>query len=791
MEASDFFKAKSSSVADLLGGPGVSFYIPAYQRQYNWSESQVARFVESTVHGLTELMMEEDSFTFLGTIITIKDENHKMIHPMHQGDLPTRINLVIDGQQRLTTIVLLMLALHERVRKSFDPIRKVSDTEKSPLEHFLQRELNDTLDQLKKLLVEDYPAGPNKTVPYLRVIRAYMDAWSRNEALIKYESPIASMVNDYGYASYGFDLDHRTTQFRPREFASRRELQPGGKRFRNIVTMLKNLVGEGIGEEKIQLPSARSLVNSQFVRDSLLKSLDTDLTQDILGLSDDDNYLQDISYLVLTRYLLNKVVLTSVEVKKEEYAFSVFETLNTTGQPLAPFETFVPLVMESVTLTQYEASMEKLLVDSIQGSLGNLDVEKNRKDAAEINISFALAECGFKLAKDLKTQRNFFRIAYKRVEDDPLQRLEFLQHFDLVARMKIETWGNGGRAKLPSPIPRKLSEEVMASLGFLAQLKHTIVLPILARFWFQIEQAKSDTEEAAISDFEAVVKAVTAFTVLYRAVEGPTAGIDNVYRQVIAGLNSPTSLGALHRSSRTLDGQDPPGHFSPLNSSQLIEDLRRRLTDVAQNNGSGHRGITDRKTFVSRASVVPIYDHSVVLTRFMMIAALHNSDIDPKNPGLYIKANRNFSNFLTPDVWSDENHATVEHVAPQTLSTGGGWDGEIYSPENTGLIHRLGNLTLCSKGLNPSLGNASWDRKRIAYKAFSLGNAQQTKEILESAVPPFNIESKLYSEARYQPFFKGIGEKVDDWDVAFIKLRSEHLLGLLWDNLGPWLNLPS
>jgi hypothetical protein len=72
---------------------------------------------------------------------------------------------------------------------------------------------------------------------------------------------------------------------------------------------------------------------------------------------------------------------------------------------------------------------------------------------------------------------------------------------------------------------------------------------------------------------------------------------------------------------------------------------------------------------------------------------------------------------------------TVEHVMPQSWSTN--WplpgpedlfpeDNEQLLAERDAHVHRLGNLSLVTKRLNPSVGNSAWEKKRAALNAHSI-----------------------------------------------------------------------
>ena len=72
--------------------------IPFFQRGYVWTEENWQRFFDDIANGASLLESENPETHFLGSII-LKDAGYKS--GFHQFD-------VIDGQQRLTTIVMFM-----------------------------------------------------------------------------------------------------------------------------------------------------------------------------------------------------------------------------------------------------------------------------------------------------------------------------------------------------------------------------------------------------------------------------------------------------------------------------------------------------------------------------------------------------------------------------------------------------------------------------------------------------------------------------------------------------------
>ena len=73
------------------------FEIPAYQRPYSWREEHVRELLDDLLNGLER---DKDEPYFLGSVVLIKDEDDSK-------------SQVVDGQQRLTTLTVLLCVLRE------------------------------------------------------------------------------------------------------------------------------------------------------------------------------------------------------------------------------------------------------------------------------------------------------------------------------------------------------------------------------------------------------------------------------------------------------------------------------------------------------------------------------------------------------------------------------------------------------------------------------------------------------------------------------------------------------
>ncbi|HKM36607.1 MAG TPA: DUF262 domain-containing protein [Thiopseudomonas sp.] len=91
------------SIEELLSDKRVEFLIPDYQRPYAWDEEQCLTLwddiVEFAFPDNNTDNFDNDNEYFLGAIVTFKND---------------RVSEVIDGQQRLTTLMLLLRAFYDK-----------------------------------------------------------------------------------------------------------------------------------------------------------------------------------------------------------------------------------------------------------------------------------------------------------------------------------------------------------------------------------------------------------------------------------------------------------------------------------------------------------------------------------------------------------------------------------------------------------------------------------------------------------------------------------------------------
>ncbi|MFL0711324.1 MAG: DUF262 domain-containing protein [Microcella pacifica] len=147
-------KASATTVLKLLQGSKV-FVVPRFQRRYDWRLTRWQPFWEDILH---EYAAEHDGSQeydghFLGSVV---------LHPAPGPASTLMRHLVIDGQQRLTTLLVLLAALRD-VHQELDPDgwdpKEIDD-------QYLRNPYAKTQDETERLL----PTEPDR-VAYVKTVR--------------------------------------------------------------------------------------------------------------------------------------------------------------------------------------------------------------------------------------------------------------------------------------------------------------------------------------------------------------------------------------------------------------------------------------------------------------------------------------------------------------------------------------------------------------------------------------------------------------------------------------------
>lgn len=179
---------KKSVKEFLEAGKKQKFVIPEYQRPYAWGEDEVQTLFDDIVEYTQERI---DSPYFLGTIVSYTNDDKEQE--------------IIDGQQRITTLCLLLRALYTKIEKmdhtkernnfigqiepalwETDDLSGEADKSKTLLEsRVFESEYNEILINILSTGVADKEAKDNYTLNYL-LCQNLIDQYAKDEPLTFY-----------------------------------------------------------------------------------------------------------------------------------------------------------------------------------------------------------------------------------------------------------------------------------------------------------------------------------------------------------------------------------------------------------------------------------------------------------------------------------------------------------------------------------------------------------------------------------------------------------------------------
>jgi hypothetical protein len=542
---------------------------------------------------------------------------------------------------------------------------------------------------------------------------------------------------------------------------------------------LENIRKDG-GNEDYDFPDLELIVDSPSIIETLFNGLIPDFIKDTLidpNPGKDNKLFQNYFRLVVfSKFILNRIALTEVVVKNEDYAFDMFEALNTTGEPLTAIETFKPEVIKFETLKNWDTSESAIHIGNIDSYLNQFDKAGDKlKATAELLISFRLAKKGEKLSKKLSDQRKFLRREYSSLID-AVEKRNFTNDLGITGLFLKYVWPH--TMKIESKLENNLDikdKEALLCLNLLRASKHDITKGILIVYYSHyIKADKSKKDEAEVLFYD-VIKTIAGFYSLYRSSRQTTDGIDNHYRKLLFTGVDDTTLG-IKINPLALDK-----NISPL----VIEDLKKAFRYILKTNSSVP--VTNKKEWVTISSKIPIYKISHHLSRFILLAAHY--DTEWTSTGLQ-KGRTGILPVFNNEYFMSSN-TTVEHIAPQQPDKASQvWDWNIYD-KGIETQNCLGNLTLLPQIENSSIGNSSWKHKRIFYKALSSKTQAEIDSIIEEGqkdgIILKNSTVALLPDSHYLPILNSITQ-FTDFTENEIQARSINLNELAWEKLWGYLN---
>ena len=765
----DLFEAEAGSFGEtMMAHNGVAGYkVPEYQRQYNWKKEHLRRLLADCLNGFYRLSASsEPEYTFLGSLILATDNRSE---PSFDG----ASLIVVDGQQRLTSLILVTCALFQRIREHRANILKLS----ADAQHWLNAEIDTQLSQLHQCAVGQF-VRLGSIYPYPRMIRS-QDNRGDSAAQSEYRSPIGRFLRQFA--------DHATNQNPTFQPGSVDDDAPGSHvapSYQYICQELDrhlydpNHQSDGDDPDgDISVVTKTAFVRAGFLR--LFRRRDVHPDESTknrcaseLGKSSEAAGL--VRLVLFSSYVTQRVVLTRVEAQSEGDAFDIFDALNTTGEPLTALETCKPLLIQFENERDgYLGSQSKEDWESVESTLAEVYSEpaKQQIETKQLLTSFALYFDGHPLPLDLTNQRRYLRDRFsKAVALNTDTARGFVRRLSEMAEFRLQYWDKTAIDGLGvSALGPEASDSLKLCLRFIADMNTSLAIPILARYWS--EYGEYDEEQTFLS----ATKAVTAFLSLRRSVTGGTARIDSDFRRLME--NPPSSGGhPLCIGSRLS------------NDIMSIEALRKELREFLR---EPRIGVEDKVSWMAKAKEVEFGLQSPrPLCRFLLLAAAHNARPDESRPGLLtdtdVVEGADLDSFNHRN-WVGQKYATVEHIAPEA-GLGRGWEPSIYARAAT--RQRIGNLLLLPEKENQSIGNSGWARKKIFYAALAARSKSERDALIKGAESQgYRFGKKTQTLLQSQERLNMLDHlaNVERWTATLIEQRTENILGLAWDEISPWL----
>jgi len=766
MAIEDKFKSQTYSIYDYLSNAAYGFFVPIYQRGYSWEEQKVADLVVDIVSGVHAIYERNqiENYTYIGTLITT--DGQESARTAGSRNFPDHVMALVDGQQRISTITLLALAILIAFDESSQKVEgHFNDSQDEAIKSILDW-LNQQRTFLERMLRFEF-AGTSNKAP--KLIKAFSDRWLVGAD--SYQSPIPFMVSSY----FHFRGQGRVRNFSPQNppnWSNRTNHEK--KRFADISrTIQYELAGNAINDQDkdwfSSLPNFDTIFNNVEANRHFLNRQIPRISGDHQEL-----YSRLIPLLVFNHYFLHRVAITVVRGMSEDIAFEVFESLNTSGEPLNAFETFKPGVIRLIPADQYPGSREENYFNKLDLVLSRPStIPKKQRLVSDTLINFALAHSGETISKSLSNQVQFFKNSFTvaGLDGDSSRRHEYLHLLwntaEIVYIFTEKRFTNHGVfIELIQS-----DDEVLMCCQFLAEIRHTITYPLISRFYSDyLESSELQRDDrCSAQEIRTVIKAITAFSVLWRTAWGGTAGIDAIYRNLMGRVINPHHLTYSKVTSQ--------------NRKISAQELRDTLKNILFTSRLGRRDSLESKSkWRNQSRSQPIYSQQHVC-KFLLLAAQHDSIPDEGDPGLIRKGARRSHVFFTHENFSNTRY-WIEHIAPRT-PVAGQWEPNIYEDPN--VKDRLGNLVVMPDVDNIISSNHSWSIKKNIYQALSMTNKEDRLRMIKaSGLVLSEHQTKLLLDAEVQPTLASIIQR-DHWDLDFVNRRTDRLLDLAYDRLIAWL----
>jgi|JI10StandDraft_1071094.scaffolds.fasta_scaffold81979_2 hypothetical protein len=737
--------AKDRSLGDLFTDVD-GFYIPNYQRPYTWTEEDIERLFETIKTAIQKNIKDQDYFAFLGAILAIdSSEELRKVYGINKDDSPTRVLALIDGQQRITSLILLIGELYKQLEGlKLEIHQKHLDIGTDYLDK-LQTAINNAKLALfakdQSIDEDDISNKHNKYFP--KLINGYFgDEW-KSKGRGKYSSPISVYLQDLAKNNKAVCRD---------------------KNIVKLTDKFRKLILKFIEEPKTEDLLSKILDNNGIQQKLLYKEIPSTIKNYLDGenVEKKDLMKKFIIFLVLSKFIRENIFFARITVNREDFAFDIFDSLNSTGDPLTAIETFRPKVISDFKNQNesYEGSDENNFLDNFTNYLSKK--KENRHELTKnFIITLALYENGQIVSKNLNEQRKYLQKTYDDYNSN--EKTNLCESISLVTDFYSQIWDIEDIESLSG----LYSGEAKLCLSILRDMKHTITIPILSRYYTELILNRSQNPE--YKKYSKIIQCITTFSLFWRLLHsGSTAGIDDIYRKLLDD-----EISRYDRKKNLVRGD------------LLQFDLIKYFQDTIETKFKGF----DENVFIQQICGARYSEEGKnSWIKFFILAALHDS-IPDGTTGLDKKGIKDSHKTLNVEKWKSLQQLTVEHIAPQSPEKDSDWDKDLIHPVN---LHSIGNLTLLTQQINKIAGNKNWQYKKNLYTILVNKDPKSRLDDLETLFGTSLSKNakNIISNSSYWSFVESLSLCEQSWLPSLVQERAKRLSERVWDNLSPWLGYP-
>lgn len=753
------FITENKSIYDFLNQSERGLYIPLYQRQYSWSKDNIEQLLEDISRGIQRIASsdkidETKEIRFLGTLITVVEPDGTQIDPVDKEAIPQRIEKVIDGQQRVSTVALMATLL---VKRLSEIRKKVSD--KMTIYKSVEEICDTWYEKLLTIFAFDLRRGTPRWKP--KIIRGQSDYWTRDD---DEDTAYTSELSNY---LAHFIKAHLTNGTYPALSVRQHRFYDTSvyKNGRIIESWLKKEVAEAHLEQDDEFVPAWKIFSNlsqssiwEYERQSLIEII---MQKDFSSKKTESYILCElVQTLSVCHYLLDRCCFTIIQPTNEEWAFDMFQSLNATGTPLTAIETFRPLVVNTVEKTfkhKFKDSDSDIYFRKVEDFLsdnGKADAQTKNRRTNDYLTSFFIAYKGTTISTHFSLQRRELIDAYRALTDYN-KKLTYIKRMGNYAEFYQNWLRYDGKNGSIFPCIDMSADADLASMLilFLKATNHKMAITMLATMYNNVIEKEPSSEDSFVS----IVKAIAAYYFLWRSTSS-NSGLDTTYRE-----------------------------FFKQHKSFTIDDVTRYMKSILDK-----KGIGTQKDWKVKAKNYLKYDSTgKEVIRFALLVTAHDTISDEANKGLVKIGRDGCSKYLCVEKWISNDLKTIEHIAPQ-VNKNSIWDESLYDT-TIEPYQSLGNLTLLPQDLNSSAGNKGWKEKFLYYQSVAETDPDKIACLEERATElgvTFNPETiKLLKECHFNQHLSFISSLTaeDSWNRELVNKRTDRMLDIIWNRISKWI----